>query len=197
MTTEDARAANNVENIISRIRIRRSVGSTLSSCRAASTCSHLLSARADARERRRRRAEETRERTRTTAPRVRTATRARASDRRDARRPRRPRPRADLLARGEAKKKKRSAQLDRDAMSPSALRADCASLAAGIESVASGAALTRVDVDDGERRQRRALQLGQVAAHHLDDLGELAGALGAVLLQPLGVGAQAQKSVSS
>ena len=33
-------------------------------------------------------------------------------------------------------------------MSPSALRADCASLAAGIESVASGAALTRVDVDD-------------------------------------------------
>jgi hypothetical protein len=32
-------------------------------------------------------------------------------------------------------------------MSPSALRADCASLAAGIESVASGAALTRVDVD--------------------------------------------------
>lgn len=148
MTTEDARAANNVENIISRIRIRRSVGSTLSSCRAASTCSHLLSARADARERRRRRAEETRERTRTTAPRVRTATRARASDRRDARRPRRPRPRADLLARGEAKKKKRSAQLDRDAMSPSALRADCASLAAGIESVASGAALTRVDVDD-------------------------------------------------
>ncbi|EEH53929.1 uncharacterized protein MICPUCDRAFT_70096, partial [Micromonas pusilla CCMP1545] len=148
MTTEDARAANNVENIISRIRIRRSVGSTLSSCRAASTCSHFLSARADARERRRRRAEETRERTRTTAPRVRTATRARASDRRDARRPRRPRPRADLLARGEAKKKKRSAQLDRDAMSPSALRADCASLAAGIESVASGAALTLVDVDD-------------------------------------------------
>ena len=33
-------------------------------------------------------------------------------------------------------------------MSPSALRADCASLAAGIESVASGAALTLVDVDD-------------------------------------------------